>query len=115
MSVLVGFHLGQPQHCILTLPGGGEDEKEDEKEQEKKQLMVKEKKLEESELKHEDKHGEVEGSLLPAVVVCLLAIMTAPWCGAVLGGGELLEAGGHDAVQLLVLPSVSHHLGRETF
>ena len=23
MPVLVGFHLGQTQHCILTLPGGG--------------------------------------------------------------------------------------------
>lgn len=65
MPVLVGFHLGQTQHCILTLP---------------------------------------------AVVVGLLAIMTAAWCGAVLGGGELLEAGGHDAVQLLVLSSVGHHL-----
>ena len=41
----------------------------------------------------------------------LLSIMTAARCGAVLGGGELLEAGGHDAVQLLVLASVGHNLG----
>lgn len=47
---------------------------------------------------------------LPAVVVRLLAVVAAPRGGAELGGGELLEAGGHDGVQLLVLASMSHHL-----
>ena len=62
MSVLVGLHLGQPQHCVLTLP---------------------------------------------AVVVGLLPGVAAPVDSAVLGGGELLKACSQDAVQLLMLPSVS--------
>ena len=46
----------------------------------------------------------------PAVVVGLLAVVAAARGGAVLGGGELLEARGQDGVQLLVLPPVRHHL-----
>ena len=45
---------------------------------------------------------------LPAVVVGLLPGVTAAVDGAVLGRGELLEASSEDAVQLLVLPAVSH-------
>ena len=44
------------------------------------------------------------------MVVGLLAVVAAARGGAVLGGGELLEARGQDGVQLLVLPSVRHHL-----
>ena len=33
-------------------------------------------------------------------------------CVVCLGGGVLLEAGGHDAVELLVLAPVGHHLVR---
>lgn len=47
---------------------------------------------------------------LPAVVVGLLAVVAAPAHRAELGGRELLEAGGHDGVELLVLPAVGHHL-----
>ena len=44
------------------------------------------------------------------MVVGLLAVVAAARGGAVLGGGELLEARGQDGVQLLVLPPVRHHL-----
>ena len=44
------------------------------------------------------------------MVVGLLAVVAAARGGAVLSGGELLEARGQDGVQLLVLPSVRHHL-----
>ena len=44
---------------------------------------------------------------LPAVVVGLLPGMAAAVDGAVLGRGELLEAGSQDAVQLLMLSAVS--------
>ena len=44
---------------------------------------------------------------LPAVVVGLLPGVTAAVDGAVLGRGELLEAGSQDAVQLLMLSAVS--------
>ena len=47
---------------------------------------------------------------LSAVVMSLLPVVTAAGGGAVLGGGELLEARSQDAVQLLMLPSVRHHL-----
>ena len=46
---------------------------------------------------------------LSAVVMSLLPVVTAAGGGAVLGGGELLEARSQDAVQLLMLPSVGHH------
>ena len=39
----------------------------------------------------------------------LLAVVAAARGGAVLGGGELLEARSQDAVQLLMLSSVSHN------
>ena len=54
--------------------------------------------------------GEAQHSVLalPAVVVGLLPGVTAAVDGAVLGRGELLEASSEDAVQLLVLPAVSH-------
>ena len=44
------------------------------------------------------------------MVVGLLAVVAAARGGAVLRGGELLEARGQDGVQLLVLPPVRHHL-----
>ena len=47
---------------------------------------------------------------LSAVVMSLLPVVTAAGGGAVLGGGELLESRSQDAVQLLMLPSVRHHL-----
>ena len=65
MSVLVGLHLGEAEHRVLTLP---------------------------------------------AVVVSLLAGVAAPVYSAVLGRGELLKASSQDAVQLLVLSAVGHHL-----
>ena len=49
---------------------------------------------------------------LPAVVVGLLAVVRAARRGAELGRGELLKAGRHDTVELLVLPPVRHHLVR---
>ena len=65
MPVLVGLHLRESQHRVLTLL---------------------------------------------AVVVSLLPVVRAPAGVAELGGRVLLEAGGHDGVQLLVLPPVGHHL-----
>jgi len=55
---------------------------------------------------------QTENSILTlsAVVMSLLPVVTAAGGGAVLGGGELLEARSQDAVQLLMLPSVRHHL-----
>ena len=55
--------------------------------------------------------GQAQHGVLafPAVVVGLLPGVTAPVDGAVLGGGELLEACSQDAVQLLMLSTVSHH------
>ena len=47
---------------------------------------------------------------LAAVVVRLLAVVRAPRHRAELRRRELLEAGGHDRVELLVLPPVRHHL-----
>jgi len=44
--------------------------------------------------------------------VGLLAVVAAARDGAVLGGGVLLEPGGHDGVQLLVLATMSHNLVR---
>ena len=44
------------------------------------------------------------------MVVGLLAVVAAARDGAVLGGGVLLEPGGHDGVQLLVLATMSHNL-----
>ena len=64
VSVLVGLHLRQAQHSVLTFP---------------------------------------------AVVMGLLPGVTAAVDGAVLGRGELLEASSQDAVQLLMLPAVSHN------
>ena len=56
--------------------------------------------------------GQAEDSVLtlPAVVVGLLAGVTAPVYATVLGWGELLEASSQDTVQLLVLPPVGNHL-----
>lgn len=45
-----------------------------------------------------------------AVVVRLLLVVGAGIDVAVLRRGELLEAGGHDRVQFLVLPPVGNHL-----
>ena len=47
---------------------------------------------------------------LPAVVVRLLAVVGAIGHGANLRGRVLLEAGGDDGVQLLVLATMSNHL-----
>ena len=48
---------------------------------------------------------------LVAVVVGLLPVVGAPAAaGAVLRRRVLLEARGHDVVQLLVLPAMGHHL-----
>ncbi|KAJ3653144.1 hypothetical protein Zmor_019053 [Zophobas morio] len=52
-------------------------------------------------------HGVLAGQ---TVVVGLLAAVLTIRDPAVLAGGELLEAGGLDRVQLLVLPAVRHHL-----
>lgn len=64
MPVLVSFHLGQAQDCILTLA---------------------------------------------AMVMGLFAIVSASRDWTELGWGVLLKSSGHDRVQLLVLPSMSHH------
>lgn len=55
----------------------------------------------------EPQHGVLA---LAAVVVRLLAVVRAPRHRAELRRRELLEAGGHDGVELLVLPPVGHHL-----
>ena len=47
---------------------------------------------------------------LAAVVVRLLAVVRAPRHRAELRRRELLEAGGHDGVELLVLAPVRNHL-----
>jgi len=49
---------------------------------------------------------------LPAVVMSLFPIVTASWGRTVLRWGKLLKACSHDAVQLLMLPSMCHHLVR---
>lgn len=46
---------------------------------------------------------------LAAMVMSLFAVMGTPSDRAKLGRGVLLEAGRHDGVELLVLPSMGHH------
>lgn len=46
---------------------------------------------------------------LAAMVVSLLAVVGAPSDRAELGRGVLFEAGRHDGVELLVLPTMGHH------
>ena len=55
--------------------------------------------------------GQAENGVLTlaAVVVRLLAVVTAAGNGAVLGGCVLLEPRRHDAVELLVLAPVGDH------